>query len=55
VRRVSTRGEGLLARMISLITLGDYTSVYLASGWKVDPTPVKKIDYLKSKLSEAAR
>ena len=55
VRRVATRGEGLLARMISLITLGDYTSVYLASGWKVDPTPVKKIDYLKSKLSEAAR
>ena len=53
LRRLSTRGEGLLARMISLVALGDYTSVYLAVGWKVDPTPVKKIDYLKSKLAEA--
>lgn len=55
VRRLSTRGEELLVRMLSLIALGDYTSVYLATAWKVDPTPVKKIDYLKSKLAEAAK
>jgi glucose/mannose-6-phosphate isomerase len=55
VKRLRTRGEGLLARMFSLIALGDYTSVYLASGWKVDPSPVEKIDYLKSKLTEAER
>ncbi|MFO7768289.1 MAG: bifunctional phosphoglucose/phosphomannose isomerase [bacterium] len=45
-------GEGLLSRMISLAALADYTSVYLACGWGVDPTPVEKIDYLKSQLTE---
>jgi len=53
VRRVSTAGENLLARMMSLIILGDYTSVYLGVAWGVDPTPVEKIDYLKSNLTEA--
>lgn len=52
VRRFYTTGEGLLSRMMSLIALGDYTSVYLASAWGIDPTPVAKIDYLKSKLAE---
>ena len=52
VRRVSTGGENLLARMMSLIILGDYTSVYLGAAWGVDPTPVEKIDHLKSNLAE---
>ena len=53
VRRVSAGGEHLLERLMSLIILGDYTSVYLGSAWGVDPTPVEKIDHLKSKLAEA--
>lgn len=52
VRRISGDGEGLLARMIGLIVLGDYTSVYLGAAWGVDPTPVEKIDFIKSRLSE---
>jgi glucose/mannose-6-phosphate isomerase len=55
VRRVSASGEHLLARMVSLINLGDYTSVYLGAAWGVDPTPVEKIDHLKSKLAEAEK
>ncbi len=39
--------------MMNLIILGDYTSVYLGAAWGVDPTPVEKIDHLKSNLAEA--
>lgn len=52
VRSVRGSGEGLLARMVSLVAMADHVSVYLACGWGIDPTPVEKIDYLKSKLSE---
>ncbi len=54
VRRILSEGESLLPRMISLVALGDYTSVYLAIGWGIDPTPVEKIDFLKAKLAEAS-
>ena len=54
VRRILSEGNGLLARMMSLVALGDYASVYLAVGWGIDPTPVEKIDFLKAKLAEAA-
>jgi len=53
VRRVAAGDEGdILARMVSLSALGDFVSVYLALGWRLDPTPVDTIDYLKSKLAE---
>lgn len=48
-----TRGEGKLARMFSLIQLADWTSFYMAILNNIDPTPVAKIDLLKSKLAEA--
>lgn len=48
-----TRGKSRLARMFSLIQLADWTSFYLAILNSTDPTPVAKIDLLKSKLAEA--
>ena len=45
-----TRGESLLARMFSLVFLGDMASYYLALLNQVDPTPVERIKFLKSKL-----
>jgi len=51
---VWTEGESLLARLFSLIHLGDWLSFYLAMLNRVDPTPVKKIDFLKAKLAERA-
>lgn len=54
VRRLTGEGEHLLARTWSLLALADYTSVYLALGWGIDPTPVTRIDRLKSELREAA-
>ncbi len=45
-------GENLLERVFDLIHLGDWVSFYLAMLYKVDPTPVERINYLKSKLAE---
>ena len=45
-------GTSLLARMFSLIHLGDWTSYYLAILNGVDPTPVRVIDYLKNELGK---
>ena len=41
-----------MARMFSLIYVGDFMSFYLAILNEEDPTPVKRIDYLKRRLKE---
>ncbi len=50
---LNTRGNSRLTRMFSLIQLADWTSFYLAMLNDIDPTPIAKIDLLKSKLAEA--
>ena len=52
VEEIWSQGESLLARTFSLIYIGDYTSFYLAILNGEDPTPVKRIDYLKKRLKE---
>ena len=47
---VWTEGRSRLARMFSLIHLGDWMSLYLAVLHGVDPTPVDAIAHLKSEL-----
>lgn len=47
-----SKGESLLARLFSLIYLGDWVSYYLAILNKIDPTPVEVIDYLKRELAK---
>ena len=42
----------ILAKLMHLIYLLDYTSIYKAVISKIDPTPVKSIDFIKSKLRE---
>jgi glucose/mannose-6-phosphate isomerase len=49
---VWSEGKSLLARIFSLISLGDWVSFYLAMENRVDPMPVKKMDFLKKKLAE---
>jgi glucose/mannose-6-phosphate isomerase len=49
---LDSQGESLLARMFSLIHLGDWVSYYLAMLNHVDPTPVKVIDFVKNELSK---
>ena len=48
---VESRGESRLARMLSLIQLGDWVSLYLAGLNGEDPTPVVPIDRLKEALA----
>jgi glucose/mannose-6-phosphate isomerase len=45
---MQTRGKGRLARILSLVYLGDFISFYLAILRGVDPTPVPEIERLKA-------
>jgi len=54
VLRFSGGEGGRLSRMVSLLMLGDFTSVYLAMLYGVDPTPVENITYLKKRLEETS-
>lgn len=47
-----SEGSSLLARMFSLISLGDWVSLYLAILHGEDPTPVEVIDTLKQELGK---
>ncbi len=49
---VWARGESPLAKMLSTILIGDFTSVYLAILGKIDPAPVKTIDLLKERIKK---
>lgn len=50
VHEVTGGDGGRLSRILSAMILGDFVSVYLAFLNNVDPTPVKNIDALKSRL-----
>jgi len=50
IHDVRSRGESMLARLFSLICIGDWTSFYLAMLNEIDPTPVERITELKNKL-----
>lgn len=52
VTEVPSLGKGLLARMFSLIYIGDFASFYLALLNGVDPTPVERIRCLKGELAK---
>lgn len=52
ITEVQSEGRSLLARMFSLVHLGDWTSYYVAILNGIDPTPVEVIDYLKSELGK---
>lgn len=52
ITEIRSEGTSLLARMFSLVYLGDWVSYYLAILNGEDPTPVKVIDYLKGELGK---
>ena len=51
-REVHSVNGNILSKLINLIYLLDYTSIYLAVLSKVDPSPVKSIDFIKRRISE---
>jgi glucose/mannose-6-phosphate isomerase len=52
VREVHSQGEGTLARILSAIYVGDYTSLYLAFLRGMDPAPIDMIEDLKGALAQ---
>ena len=46
---ISIKG-GILSKMVNLIYLLDYTTIYFAIKSGIDPTPVKSIDFIKKNL-----
>jgi len=51
IHTLQPRGVSWMARLLSLIHLGDWISVYAALLQGVDPTPVQRIDLLKERLA----
>lgn len=51
VRWVPAAGSALLARMLTLASLGDFVSLYLAALRGVDPYTIRSIDEIKAELS----
>ncbi len=49
---VDSEGKSALAEMMSLVTMGDFASYYLAILHKIDPSPVEVISYLKDRLAK---
>lgn len=47
---ISAEGDSPLSRLLSLVMVGDYTSIYVALSRGVDPTPVEVIERLKREL-----
>jgi len=45
----SNKGD-IISKLVNLIYILDFTSIYLAIKNKTDPTPVKSIDYIKKRL-----
>ncbi len=53
VFEVWSMGKGRLAKMLSTVCIGDFTSMYLAILRGIDPTPIKTIDLLKEKMKQS--
>ena len=49
-QEVFSLSGNILTKLINLIYLFDYASIYKAISMKVDPTPVKAIDFIKDRL-----
>lgn len=49
-REVFSLSGNILTKLINLIYLFDYASIYKAISMEVDPTPVKAIDFIKDRL-----
>ena len=49
-KEITSEDGNILTKIICLIYLLDYASIYLAVKLKVNPTPVDAIDYIKRKL-----
>jgi len=51
-KKISSVKGNILSKIISLIYLLDYATIYKSIQDKIDPSPVKSIDYIKNKIED---
>jgi len=51
-KEITSSTGGILTKLVCFIYLLDYATVYLAIKNKIDPTPVKSIDFIKARLHQ---
>jgi len=49
-KKIVSREGDIISKLVNMIYVLDYASIYLAIRNKIDPTPVNSIDYIKKKL-----
>ena len=49
-KEVSSIGGGILSKIMCLIYLLDYSTIYYATRLGIDPSPIKSIDFIKGRL-----
>jgi len=49
-KEVSSIGGGILSKIMCLIYLLDYSTIYYATKHGIDPSPIKSIDFIKGRL-----
>ena len=49
-QEISSVKGNIISKLVNLIYLLDYSSIYLAVLSKTDPTPVKPIEFIKSRI-----
>lgn len=49
-RKIISGKGGILSKLIDLIYILDYTTIYLAVLYKKDPSPVKSIEFIKNRI-----
>jgi glucose/mannose-6-phosphate isomerase len=52
IHEIKSQGESLLARMMSVNYIGDYTTLYLALLYNADPMEINAINHLKAELAK---
>jgi len=52
ILEIHAKGDGKLAKMFSVLRIGDFITVYLAILQNIDPTPVRIIDEVKRELKK---
>ena len=49
-KEIKSVNGGILSKLVNLVYLLDYTTLYLAIKFNIDPTPVKTIEYIKNRI-----
>jgi len=49
-KEISSLDGGILSKIMSLIYLLDYATIYYAARLSIDPSPIKSIDFIKERL-----